>query len=177
MALELYHKNHVLFALLLLSVFLFFFQLSSLSVFLFPFKKKKLADTLFSSSAFFLSVDFSFSFSRSLLPAPLTLPQQFHSPFSFLLSWFCGHARFVKSSGESHCGKFPARLLLCGNFTTQVSEDFDLSLYASTFHLQYELKAILLTFSFTVITFELLLFKFMIEVFMAHRQYLILLLF
>lgn len=47
-------------------------------------------------------------------------PSLFRSPFlSFLLSWFCAHAPFLKSSGESYCGKFPARRLLCGSLVSQ----------------------------------------------------------
>lgn len=51
----------------------------------------------------------------NVVPPPSPL---FCSPFSFLLSWFCAHAPFQKSSGESHCGKFPARRFLCGSLVS-----------------------------------------------------------
>lgn len=52
-----------------------------------------------------------------LIPVPSPLYVSFS--LSFLLSWFCAHAPFQKSSGESHCGKFPARRLLCGSLVSQ----------------------------------------------------------
>lgn len=38
---------------------------------------------------------------------------------SLSLSWFCAHAPCLENSSESHCGKFPARLFLCGNLVSQ----------------------------------------------------------
>lgn len=82
--------------------FLLFLNLSFCSVFVFPLFFYITLSTLFSSSVFFLSIVlFLLFFSFKLLPA------------------LCAHAPCLQNSSESHCGKFPARLFLCGNLVSQ----------------------------------------------------------
>lgn len=77
--------------------------------------------TLFSSSTFFLLFCLYFFSSCSLanfLLLSLNPPLLVSFSLFFLLSWFCAHALFLKSGGESHCGKFPACCLLCGSLVS-----------------------------------------------------------
>lgn len=102
--------------------FLLFLNLSFCSVFVFPLFFYITLSTLFSSSVFFLSIVlFLLFFSFELLPAlcPIPPPHSVLFSLSLSLSWFCAHAPCLENSSESHCGKFPARLFLCGNLVSQ----------------------------------------------------------
>lgn len=89
---------------LFFSFFLFFFFIIS---------------TLFSSSAFLLSVLIVSLFSQTTSCSTSHPPSLFRSPFLSCSPDSVHMRRFFKSSGESHCGKFPARRLICGSLVSQ----------------------------------------------------------
>lgn len=110
---ELQQHNHVCLTTLVsfcssFNLVLFLFVSFLLYLYVFPL--------YFHLVPFFLCLYFVLSLTTSCYSSH---PPSVSFSLSFLLSWFCAHAPPLKSSGESHCGKFPAHRLLCGSLVSQ----------------------------------------------------------
>lgn len=93
----------------LVPLLFFHFLISNTDIFHFIF--------IFYLLSFVLSVLLSSCSLAHFLLLSLTPPPASFSLF-FLFSRFCARAPFLKSGGESHCGKFPACRSFCGSLVS-----------------------------------------------------------